>query len=357
MPPIRNAEVIRQWKILRTIDAHRHGRTVKDLAADTGVTPRTIWRDMAALQEVGFPLTSDVDGKQTRWMLIGAPWRGLTELGISTTELCALYMGRRLAENMAGAPFGAAMAAVCRRIEAALPPKLRVFLDMLPALVETTPGAVKKPGTKKYEEHVGRLIEAAADQAVCAMTYFSASRGSTREYVVHPYRVTHAHGGLYLLAWVPEYAEIRTFAMERIQKLSRREERFTRQAELSADAFGNSLGVNRGKPTTVVLSFTPGIAIYVRERVWHKSQVLEDLPDGRIRMTLNVCADAALRTWVLGFGAHARIESPSWLAEEILEQLDAAREAYVPRLDIALSHRLFAIDHPQLPGLRRPRAN
>ena len=41
---------------------------------------------------------------------------------------------------------------------------------------------------------------------------------------------------------------------------------------------------------------------------------------------------------------------PSWLAQEILEQLDQAREAYVPRLDITLPSRIF-VTHPRLPGL------
>ena len=72
-------------------------------------------------------------------------------------------------------------------------------------------------------------------------------------------------------------------------------------------------------------------------------------------MTLNVCADAALRTWILGFGAFVKVESPSWLAQEILDQLDEAREAYVPRLDIALPSRVFSIDHPRLPGIRSSR--
>ena len=341
--------------MLRTLDAHRQGATVKELAQDLHVTTRTIWRDMQALQEVGFPLTSELDGKQTRWLLANAPFRGISELGVSMVELCSLYMGRAMVEGMAGAPFGSALAAVCKKIERALPPRMRRFLDRLPALVEAKAGAIKKPGSKAYEDHVGKMIEASADQRVCGMRYFSAARGAAKDYVVHPYRLVHAHGGMYLLAWVPEYGEIRTFAVERVQKLSLQETRFELQAELAADVFGHSLGVNRGKPERIVVSFAGRIAPYVRERTWHKSQKLQDLADGGVRMTLNVCADAALRTWILGFGAFVKVESPSWLAEEILEQLDEAREAYVPRLDIALPNRIFAISHPRLPGIRSSR--
>jgi len=348
----RNAEVIRQWNILRALDVQRHGATVKDLARDLHVTTRTIWRDLAALQEVGFPMTSETGGRETRWTLTGPPFRGLSDLGVSVVELCSLYLARAMVAGMAGAPFGAALAALSQRVERSLPPRMRAFLDKVPAVVEAKPGAVKKPGTRTYENHVGSLIEASLDRRVVAMKYFSASRGAVKDYIVHPYRLAHAHGGLYLLAWVPEYGEIRTFAVERIQRLSLKEERFTIAAELSSEAFGHSLGVNRGTPERIVVTFAPRVASYVRERTWHKSQKIQELPDGGVRMTLQVCNDAALRTWILGFGAFAKVELPSALAEDILEQLDAAREAYVPRLDVALPQRVFMSDHPRLPGLR-----
>ena len=60
---MRSAEVMRQWKILRTLDTQRLGKTVDALALQLNVHKRTIWRDMEALQEVGFPLTSEPDGR------------------------------------------------------------------------------------------------------------------------------------------------------------------------------------------------------------------------------------------------------------------------------------------------------
>ncbi len=74
---MRNAEVIRQWRILRTLDAQRLGKTVDALALQLNVGKRTVWRDMVALQEAGFPLTSELDGRRTRWKLVAAPFRGL----------------------------------------------------------------------------------------------------------------------------------------------------------------------------------------------------------------------------------------------------------------------------------------
>lgn len=77
----RNAEVFRQWKILRTLEASRHGESVAALAKQCGVTQRTIWRDVAALQEVGFPLVDEKRDGHTRWKMMPHGLKGRRTLG------------------------------------------------------------------------------------------------------------------------------------------------------------------------------------------------------------------------------------------------------------------------------------
>ena len=45
-------------------------------------------------------------------------------------------------------------------------------------------------------------------------------KAATRDYLVHPHRLAFAQGGLYLLAFVPAYKDIRTFAVDRIRSVS-----------------------------------------------------------------------------------------------------------------------------------------
>ena len=76
----RNAEVIRQWSILRDLEASRR-LTIDDLAKRTGVTTRTIRRDLEALQASGFPLFDEqIDGKRY-WMLEAKAFRRLDDTG------------------------------------------------------------------------------------------------------------------------------------------------------------------------------------------------------------------------------------------------------------------------------------
>ncbi|MAM84347.1 MAG: transcriptional regulator, partial [Acidobacteria bacterium] len=70
----RNAEVIRQWNVLRELEASRRA-TISGLAQKMDVTTRTIRRDLEALQVAGFPIFDElVDGKRF-WKLDTKPFR------------------------------------------------------------------------------------------------------------------------------------------------------------------------------------------------------------------------------------------------------------------------------------------
>ena len=73
---MRNAEVIRQWQILREIESRRTGVTIHELAALVKVTTRTIRRDLQALQEAGFAIYDEGEENETkRWRLEIQPFR------------------------------------------------------------------------------------------------------------------------------------------------------------------------------------------------------------------------------------------------------------------------------------------
>ncbi len=329
----RNAEVIRQWTILREIERARAGGvTIDELATQCGVTTRTIRRDLQALEEAGFPLfddkTSD-DGK-TRWRVNGQAFKGLGA-GLTVSELCALYFSRSLVASLSGTPFRDEVESAFEKLAAVLTPHMRAFLDQLPRVIATKPDPLRRRlagGEAAHHTIVARALDATLHHRVSTLVYHSRSSDRTKTYVIHPYRLAYAQGGLYLLAYVPEYAEVRTFAVERIEQLSPGEERFAPIEELPDEAFPHSLGVHSGPPEHVEIEFQPTVADYVRSRDWHASQQLRENAAGTLTMTLEVCLDRALQSWILSFGPFARVVSPDRLAREIAEQFDEARARY-----------------------------
>jgi predicted DNA-binding transcriptional regulator YafY len=141
---------------------------------------------------------------------------------------------------------------------------------------------------------------------------------------------------------VPEYGERRTFAVDhRVKSVALAETTFEMTDQVSEDVFIDSLGVHTGQPVAVEIEFSPAIAGYVRERVYHRSQKIRERPDGSIRLSLKVCPDWTLKSLILGFGRDARVVSPSWLADDILAQIEEARANYAPKLDFEISRLLL----------------
>jgi predicted DNA-binding transcriptional regulator YafY len=322
----RNAEVIRQWSILRDLESSRR-LTIDDLAERTGVTTRTIRRDLEALQSAGFPLFDEqIDGKRY-WMLEARAFRRLDDTGFTLAELSALYFSRTLVECLAATPFQKDVASAFDKLSTALTPGMRQFLDRLP-LVFQAKGAPPHPSNEKGERDlIARLLDATLHHRRATMKYFSMSSAREKDYAIEPYRLVYSQGGMYLIAFVPEYSAMRTFAVERIRGLSVGEERFTPTA-LPDDIYAHSVGVNEGPPEHIEILFEPRVAESVRRRRVHPSQQNTDVADGGLLVALDVCNDWALRSWILSFGPLARVVSPPALAAEIRDEIDKARAHY-----------------------------
>jgi predicted DNA-binding transcriptional regulator YafY len=329
----RNAEVIRQWSILREVERSRAGVTIDELATLCGVTTRTIRRDLQALEESGFSLFDDrsADDGKTRWRLNGQAFKSVSA-GLTLAEIAALYFSRTLLESLIGTPFHDDLERAFDKLGAGLTPHLQRFLNRLPQVIATkSEPAARAPqqrGAPNQPQILARALDATLQFKQATLVYDSRSSERTKTYLIHPYRLAYAQGGLYLLAYVPEYGEIRTFAVPRIRSLSVLEERFTPMEALPDEAFPHSLGVHSGPPERVEVEFDPLVAEYVSQRHWHASQSIQEIDGGRIRMRLDVCVDAALAAWVLGFGEHARVVSPPRFEADIALRLTQAAERY-----------------------------
>ena len=322
---MRNAEVIRQWTLLRELESSRR-LTIDDMAALTGVSTRTIRRDLEALQYVGFPIYDEVDDGKRFWMLEQKAFKRLDATGFTFAELSALYFSRTLVEGLAATPFQQDVKSAFDRLAAALTPGMRQFLDRLPLVIQAKaePGAqAVAPRTRE----IAQLLDATLQHRRVVMRYHSFSSEREKAYTIEPIRIVFAQNALYLMAFVPEYKEVRTFAIDRIKSLSLTEERFE-PVESDDEVFAHSLGVHHGPPEQIEILFEPRIAPYVRERVWHASQTVREHPDGRVLVTLNVSNDFALRSWILGFGALAAVQSPGGLAAQIEEEAVRIAERY-----------------------------
>ncbi|HEY7411149.1 MAG TPA: WYL domain-containing protein [Vicinamibacteria bacterium] len=324
---MRNAEVIRQWKILKRIEAGRW-TSGQDLAEEHGVTERTIRRDLEALQEAGFPLYDErMDGRKV-WRLIEGYKQRLTQ-SFSLAELSALYFGKNMMSFLGGAPFASDLESAFTKIREALPARSLPYLERIQDLFLARPDPSKDYSGKL--DVIAALIDATLHQRKARLSYFSFASKRTKTYTVDPYRLVYYHGGLYLYARADEYDEVRTFAVDRIQKIEVLDQAFEPPADFSPSEYARAaFGITGGRPEQVELLFDAEVASYIRERNWHESQQIKDAPRGGVTLRLSVAVSEELKSWIKGFLPHVEVARPVALREAIARDLERARGAFAP---------------------------
>jgi predicted DNA-binding transcriptional regulator YafY len=156
------------------------------------------------------------------------------------------------------------------------------------------------------------------------MRYYSASRNVTTRREVDPYRLWYAAGALYLVAYCHRRREVRLFAVDRIRSLLLTDHPYQMPLNFDLEAYvRDALVVMRGRAAPVELLFNKATAAWVKDRLWHPSQTLSRLKDGRMRMSLMVAQMRELVGWVLSFGGGVRVISPPTLRAEV--QAEARR--------------------------------
>jgi len=147
---------------------------------------------------------------------------------------------------------------------------------------------------------------------------------------VQPYHLSHRENLWYLIARDLERSALRTFALPRIHNVRVLNKTFVRPDDFSSETFFSSaLGVLGGSGNfEVSIRFSAKVADRVRERIWHESQKMEDLPDGRLNLSMRLGALAEVESWVLGWGSEAEVLGPPELRSRIRQVAQSVAALY-----------------------------
>src|SRR5712691_243450 len=78
----------------------------------------------------------------------------------------------------------------------------------------------------------------------------------------------------------------------------------------------------------VTLKFSAAQAPYVRERVWHPSQCLEEQEDGSLLLRFQASGEFEITRWILGWGSEVEVVEPPALRQALAQRLQAAAQQY-----------------------------
>lgn len=173
------------------------------------------------------------------------------------------------------------------------------------------------------------------------------------EYVFAPYFIEPYAIGLttHVIGWREPPGAVRTFKVERIERAELLRERYTipdnfDPRELLADAWG--IWYTEEEPVEVLLRFHPRVVHRVKETRWHRSEQLEEQPDGSVIWRAQVAEPQEMLPWIRGWGADVEVLAPEELREMMMGEARRIAKVYgwevhraAQRYDSDEKHRFF----------------
>jgi predicted DNA-binding transcriptional regulator YafY len=194
--------------LIQALRARRRPVTAAALAAELGVTPRTIYRDVATLVGQGAP----IDGEAGVGYVL-RPGFLMPPLMFESEEVEALVLGLRLVERRTDPALSEASRRALVRILAVLPPDLREWADHSGLLAG--PMLAQAGGVAD----LGRIRMALRQETKLALHYVNADGGAS-ERVVWPVALAFFEQVRVLVAWCELRQDFRTFRTDRIERMA-----------------------------------------------------------------------------------------------------------------------------------------
>lgn len=295
------------------------GLTAQELADTLGVDRRTIYRDVAFLDEQGVPLWQE-NGRfginRTRYQ---------ANVRLSFQEAIALVLaGLLLARTIDDR--NPHVTAALRKLASTLPANLGVHMERAATRVQQRPESQQSGVLEVIAEGWGNGRQV-------KIGYRSPRSGVLRQRIISPYALEPTPSGIYVIGHDSWSDDIRTFKLDRLERAQLLNKRFTIPDDFNLEArLASGWRIMAGDEVNeVVLRFAPEVKAQVQERQWHPSQTLEELADGRSLLRVQVAEPLEMKPWIRGWGAQVEVLAPGWLRADIAAEMRQAAEQYHPQ--------------------------
>ena len=316
---LRNSQVVRVLSIIRDL-TRLGGVDVYELAAKYGTSERTIRRDLDAILAMRLPLVEEHDGKKKRWRLdFKGDLARLAEL-LDVSHYLSLRMAMdQGAKTAVPSPVFASLEDLANKIELALGKKAR---EDLTAIERCFHSYEKQAYRDAPVDIIYPLLKAITDNRLCRVTYQAPHvKPKQKTFTILPLKLFHYRGAIYLMAYMPFYKNYMNLNLHRMKAVTLTSKNLETPKDFDPEKLENAaFGVHHtGRPVTYKLRFAPWVAPFIRERIWHPSQTLEDTKDGGVVLTFRCAKTYEVKAWVASWLDGVTVLAPKSLKDEMAD--------------------------------------
>jgi len=312
----------RLLRVATVLHAHPAGISAQAIADQIGVSKRTVYRDLIAMEsDAELPIWQD----KGKWGLDSSVF--LPPLALTLPEATTFFLACRVLAKATDEHDSELLSAYVK-LASILPTVLAEHLHATVDAYATT------PRNERFTRVLRVLTRGWADRRVVEITYgpgvYELDKPPrvtrVRPYAIEPSAFTRA---LYLIGLDESRKARRTFKVERILEASLTPETFEGSSTTIARELLAAWDVISDEPMVrVVVRFSPEVAARVAETSWHPGQTAERQPDGSLMWNASVSGLHEVRIWILGWGADAEVLEPAELRDAVGAELARAAARY-----------------------------
>jgi predicted DNA-binding transcriptional regulator YafY len=223
----------RLFDLLHALRRHRRPVTARVLAEETGVSLRTLYRDIASLQAQG----AEIDGEAGVGYVL-KPGFLLPPLMFRLDEIEALALGVRWVAGRADGKLADAALSARARIGEVLPPDLRGELEASALLVG--------PGTRIPDDAIAPALlrKSIRAERKLRLAYCNAD-GALTHRTVWPFALAFFDRARVLMCWCELRDDFRNFRTDRIQQVESLDARYPRRRQALFKEWSQRLAAER----------------------------------------------------------------------------------------------------------------
>jgi proteasome accessory factor B len=296
------------------------------ISRELEVSPKTAQRDLEFMtNRLNLPLKYH---PQRFGYFYTEPVESFPTLQVTEGEIFALLVAEKAVQQYRGSPFEDRLKGAFRKLAESLPETVTLNLADWDRAFSFRTSAEPILHAEVMEALSGALQK----RQQLRLAYRKPGAQQSEERIVDPYHLANINGDWYLFAFDQLRQAIRTFAPARILSVEPTGKIFARPARFVLEQqLQDSFGVHsREGDFKVVLHFDSSVADYIREKRWHPSQKLTELPEGGVELRLRLGSLGEVNRWVLGWGGACRVIGPDLLKESVRRAAEQILRASEP---------------------------
>ncbi len=327
MPPKINPDTQASDNILKLytfLQVHTQPISLTELTKKFEVSKPTMSRYLKKLESSNYAKLQVEERGKEHFYTLDRPQK-LPQLSLSVDGLQQLALCRDFISHLLPTNMKQAIEIALNQAIAYLPQDTQNPLQGLPHIASSfTRGKIDY---SKHQQILKTLLTATRDKAVCIVTYKSSYGEQSFDYA--PKKVVALNEAIHINGWkVTGKGKVTTIKehphnllLHRIQsvELTRRTSENVPEIIEHEEGYFGFMRDEEVFEATII--FYDNAATYVSERVWSSKQIITQIDDDCIEITLTAQSAWELKSWILSFGDRAKIIAPDWLKSEIIENM------------------------------------